>query len=149
VSARNSDSSFVEMLALLEEEKRVATEFLRLTVHLAALVAEEKLELIEGVLAERQQQILRSDELKTELDLYFLALRGKLSPQGLAVYHSSKEEVASIWRSARDQDKAVEDAMKELLEVLREKVKEAQQGKKGHRAYVESERMTLGKQPRK
>jgi len=145
VSARNVDAGFVELARLLEEEKRVATEFLRLTGTLAGMVTDERVELIEDVLNERQAKIRRADELKIEVDVLYLALRGQLSPQGLALFNSGKDEIACIWRNARDQDKLVASAMEAMLADLREKVREAQQGKKGYKAYAESEMMAFSK----
>jgi len=120
-------------------------EFLQLTGILADVVSYEKIELVEGLLDERQMIMERADELKAQLDILYLVHRGQLSTQGLAMFNNGKDEIAGVWREARDRNNMVANAMQTLLSELREKVGETQRGKRGFKAYTDSEMMILAK----
>ncbi|MBS3939184.1 MAG: hypothetical protein KGZ50_11590 [Peptococcaceae bacterium] len=137
---RTVASGFVEMLQMVEDEKAQAKEFLRLTKAMVEFLATEEFEQVESLLEERAAHMKRSDELKSEVDLLYISLRSSLSDQGRAAFGAGKEEVAGIWREARDRDRLLAEAMHNLLVDLRQKIDDVHRSKQGHKAYATAEK---------
>jgi len=145
VPAKKEAAGFLDLCALLAEEKQAAAEFIRLTGAMYDLLLTGEYEALEALLNERQSFISRTDELKARADLLYLELRGGLSSEGLAVFYARKDEVAKLWQEARQQDKVVAEKMHALLLELRQKLSDVSSSKKGLMAYAASSRPDIAR----
>jgi len=136
VPASKVDAGFLQLSALLAEEKQTATEFVRLTAAIHDLLLTGEIEPVEAMLDERQTFMARAEELRAREDLLYLELRGSLSREGLTVFSAQKDEVSKLWQAAREQDRAVAEKMHEMLLQLRQKLTEVSDSKKSHLAYA-------------
>ena len=143
--AKKEAAGFLDLCALLAEEKQAAAEFIRLTGAMYDLLLTGEYEALEALLNERQSFISRTDELKARADLLYLELRGGLSSEGLAVFYARKDEVAKLWQEARQQDKVVAEKMHALLLELRQKLSDVSSSKKGLMAYAASNRPDIAR----
>ena len=143
--AKKEAAGFLDLSALLAEEKQAAAEFIRLTGAMYDLLLTGEYEALEALLNERQSFISRTDELKARADLLYLELRGGLSSEGLAVFYARKDEVAKLWQEARQQDKVVAEKMHALLLELRQKLSDVSSSKKGLMAYAASNRPDIAR----